>query len=403
MVAWRRSVWEKFSAAEMARRAVLARALMRERDMRALVVFGTSANNGAAMANAFWLSNHLDLHHCYLVLPLEEGHEPALYVGLRNHAPNAREVSDVPRIEWGGRDPAGTVAGRLRELGIERGAVGLVGVNATFGIGIPYLHYLRLRQALPRVGLADVTAEFQRLRVVKSGEEIARLRKAAALTDQAMLAIAEHARPGTSEIELVAAAESAYRSEGATPRITFLRSMAMDDPNGCVPAQLASRRRLRAGDVVITEVSASYCGYAGQVHRPVFLDAEPAGEWRRLFDAAKAAYLAMVEAMRPGAREADIIAAANPIRQAGYDIYDDLIHGYGADILPPLIDRDRFRSPPSGGGERFERDMAIVIQPNPITPDERMGLQLGALTVLTGASAQSLHRVPLEPLIATSR
>jgi Xaa-Pro aminopeptidase len=394
---------ERFSAAEMTRRMALARALMLERELGALVVFGTSANNGAAMANTFWLSNYLDLHQCYLVVPFEEGREPALYVGLRNHLPNAREVSDVPLVEWGGYDPAATIAARLRELGIERGRVGIVGVNAKFAIGMPYSHYLRLRQALSGVELPDVTAPFQRLRAVKSEEEIARLYKAAALTDKAMLAIAERARPGTSEIELVAAAEAAYRSEGAMPRITFLRSMAMDAPSGCVPAQMASRRRLRAGDVIITEVSASYGGYTGQIHRPIFVDAEPAGEWRRMFDVAKEAYLAVADAMRPGASEADIIRAADPIRQAGYGIYDDLVHGYGVDILAPVIDRDRFRQPSGNGGERLRRNMAIVIQPNPVAADERTGLQLGALTVVREAGANSLHRVPLEPMIATSR
>jgi Xaa-Pro aminopeptidase len=386
----------------MARRAALARALMGERDLRALIVFGTSANSGAAMANPFWLSNYLDLHHCYLVMPRDEKREPALYIGLRNHLPSAREVSDVAVVEWGGYDPAAMVAARLRDLGVTQGAVGLVGTGAKFATGMPYPHYIRLREALPRVELHDVTAQFQRLRAVKSEEEIALLRRAAALTDRAILAIAEHARPGTSEVELVAAAEAAYRSEGAMPRITFLRSMSMREPNGCVPAQTPSGRRVRAGDVLITEVSASYRGYAGQIHRPVFIDVQPAREWQRMFEVAMEAYLAMSEAMRPGASEADIVAAAEPIRRAGYGIYDDLVHGYGVDITPPLIDRDRFDGRGAARGAPFERNMAIVIQPNPISRDERMGLQLGALTVVTEGGAESLQRVPMEPLIAAS-
>ena len=389
---------QRFSSAEMARRVELARGLMRESGLDALVVFGTSATNGAGMANAFWLSDYLDLHHCYLVVPADEHRELALYIGLRNHVPGAREISDIPVVEWGGYDPAATVASRLHELGIRRGRVGLVGVNAKFSVGMPYGHFLSLRGALPSVQLADCTASFQRLRTVKSDEEIARLRKAAALTDDAILALAAAARPGVTEVELVASAEAAYRREGAVPRITFLRSMAMDDPTGCVPAQLPSRRRLSSGDVVITEVSASYFGYTGQIHRPVFVDCEPTTEWRRMFDVASTAYSEMAAAMRPGACEADIIRAAEPIPAAGYEIYDDLIHGYGVDIMAPLIDRHCFGRQLDDGGERFERNMAIVIQPNPITPDERMGLQVGALTVVTQTGAESLHRVLLEPL-----
>jgi hypothetical protein len=51
-------------------------------------------------------------------------------------------------------------------------------------------------------------------------------------------------------------------------------------------------------------------------------------------------------------------------------------------------------------GAVVEAGMAIVVQPNPITPDERMGLQLGALTVVRDGGAECLHGVPFEPLLA---
>jgi Xaa-Pro aminopeptidase len=389
-------VWDKFSPEEMHRRYDAARALMDEQAVDALVVFGNSGVNRHNHANVFWLTNHLDLHHCYLVLP-RDGHA-TLLVGLTNHVPNAREVSDVPEIEWGGYRPVEKVAERL---GAAR-RVGIVGINATFAMGMPYAHYLELRERAPE--LVDLTREFQRLRLVKSAEEIEWLRRAAALTDRAIRAVCEHAQPGLSEIELVAIAENAYRLLGGMPHITFLRSMPMDAPTGCVPAQNPSRRELRHGDVVITEFSASYWGYSGQIHRPIFVGAEPRPEWRRLFDVAKLAYERIAAALRPGATEADVLAAAAPIADAGYAIYDDLIHGYGVDIMPPLIDRSRLRASNTvlleENGAGVEADMAIVIQPNPITPDERMGLQLGALTVVRDGGAESLHDVPFEPLLA---
>jgi Xaa-Pro aminopeptidase len=386
----------------MERRFGLARNLMREHDLAALVVFGTSATNRASMANPFWLSNHLDLHHCYLVVPLDESVETALYTGLTNHVPNAREVSDVPIVEWGGYDPSERVATRLREIGARRGHVGLVGANAKFFMGMPYQHHERLRASLPQVELVDVTGPFQRLRLVKSKEEIEWLRKASALTDQAILAVAEAAVPGVSEIELVAAGEAAYRAQGGMPRIMFLRSMAMGEPNGCLPAQNPSTRRLQEGDAIITELSASYWGYTGQVQRVIFVGAEPALDWAHMFAVARESYEAIADVLRPGATEADVLRAAEPIRVAGYAIYDDLVHGYGVDIQPPIVDREQFAHPPSGPGQTFEAGMAIVIQPNPVTRDERMGLQLGGLTVVRDDGAEPLHSVPLEPLFGGS-
>src|SRR3982074_1642494 len=85
-------MWGRFSGAEMRRRRALTDALMDEHDLDALVLFGNSGVNRHNQANVFWLTNHLDLHPCYLVLPREG--KPLLLIGLANHVPSAREVSE---------------------------------------------------------------------------------------------------------------------------------------------------------------------------------------------------------------------------------------------------------------------------------------------------------------------
>ena len=398
-------MWDRFSPEEMARRWALARKLMDEEDLRALIVFGNSGVNRHNQANVFWLTNHLDLHHNYLVAPREESIEPSLYVGLRNHVPNARQVSEIPIIEWGGYTPALTAAERLKACGITRGRLGVVGVNAKFGMGIPYQHDQDLRRELPELDLIDVTADFTRLREVKSNEEITWLERAAAFTDRSIEALRYKIRVGLPEYALLGIIEGAYRVDGGMPHIAFLRSMPMDSPTGCVPSQNPSNRTIQKGDVIITEISASYWGYSGQIHRPFFIGADPTPEWEGLFEAALLAYHRVSQVIRPGACEADVIRAASVIGERGYQIYDDLIHGYGVDIHPPIIDRtccDYWpldESRPIPDGRRFELGMAIVVQPNPITPDERMGLQLGALTIVTGGGGQTLHEVPFEPIV----
>jgi Xaa-Pro dipeptidase len=398
-------MWARFSPGELQRRYALTRGLMERLDLEALVIFGNSGVNRHNNVNAFWLSEWLDQHHCYLVVPRDEDAASALYVGLTNHVPNAREVSAVPVIEWGGYEAGETVARRLGELGIDRGRVGLVGVGHVWTMGMPWQHYLGLREVLPSVELAEVTAEYAKLRVVKSEEEIERLREAAALTDLAIEALQRESRPGVSEEELVAVAEDAYRRRGGMVRITFLRSMPMDAPNGCLPSQNPGDRRIERGDVIITEFSASLWGYSGQIHRPVFVGAEPTAEWQRMFDVAKEAYDRIAAGMRAGSTEGDAIRNAAVIGAAGYAIYDDLIHGYGTDIHPPFVDRSCVeywqdgREPPPG--RMIEAGTAIVIQPNPVTPDERMGLQLGALTIVRDDGAECLHTIPFEPLLAS--
>jgi Xaa-Pro aminopeptidase len=125
-----------------------------------------------------------------------------------------------------------------------------------------------------------------------------------------------------------------------------------------------------------------------------------------MFDVALEAYERIVDVLRPGTTEAEVIRAGSVIGEAGYAIYDDLVHGYGVDIMPPIVDRSCVQwwpwdeARPAPEGRTFEQGMAVVVQPNPITPDERMGLQLGQLTVVRADGAESLHSLPFEPLVA---
>ncbi len=395
-------MWAKFSQGEMDRRWRLARDLMAEHDLEALIVFGNSGVNRHNEANVFWLSNWLDMHHCYLLAPRNPSYEPVLLVGLVNHVPSAREIAQVPVVVWGGYNPAETLAQHLRRYGITRGRVGLVGVNHTFRMGMPYQHYEGLKAAFPDLTFVDVTRAFAALRLIKSEEEIAWLRRAAAMTDAAVAALREEVRPGMPEYMLVAIAERAIHAEGGLPHICYVRTMPMDAPTGCVPSQNPGERPIAEGDVILTEISGSFWGYSGQVQYPLFVGRPPTPPWQQLFDAAREAYERVVAVLRPGATIGDVIDAASVIGKAGYTIVDDLLHGFGVDIMPPIVDRScvaywQDADRPLPQEPVFQRHMAVVVQPNPVTPDERMGLQLGGLVVITDQGAEPLQQVPGEP------
>lgn len=394
--------YPRFSEAEFERRNSLARDLMRREGLSALVIFGNSGINRHNQANVFWLTNYLDLHHNYLVFPLQG--KATLLTGLVNHVPNARAISVIEDTRWGTYEPAQEIAAKLQELGIGHGRVGLVGINATFGMGMPYQHFATLKQSLPEMEWIDVTRDFARLRVIKSGEEFQWLAKAAELTDNTVAAMEDETRIGMTEHDLIGIIEGSYRSKGGQPHIAFLRSMPMDAPTACVPAQNVTDRFIQKGDVIIMEISASYWGYSGQIHRPIAVGQDPTPEWQRLFDIGLQAYDRICEAICPDATEGSVIKAASIIGEAGYRIYDDLIHGYGVDIHPPLIDQSCCEywnsEKPIPAGRSFAEDMAIVVQPNPITPDERMGLQVGALTRVTKNGAVSLQKYPMKFVVA---
>jgi Xaa-Pro aminopeptidase len=289
-------------------------------------------------------------------------------------------------------------------MGVGKGRVGLVGINATFGMGMPYQHFATMRESLPEIEWVDITRDFARLRVIKSEEEFDCLKIAAEFTDDTVAALENETRAGMTEHDLIGIIEASYRRKGGQPHIAFLHSMPMDAPTACVPAQNVTDRVIQKGDVIIMEISASYWGYSGQIHRPIAVGRDPTPEWQKLFDTGLQAYGQICEAICPGATEGDIIKAASIIGESGYRIYDDLIHGYGVDIHPPLIDQSCCEywesSKPIPAGRSFAEDMAIVVQPNPITPDERMGLQVGALTRVTKNGAVSLQKYPMKFVLA---
>jgi Xaa-Pro aminopeptidase len=160
-----------------------------------------------------------------------------------------------------------------------------------------------------------------------------------------------------------------------------------------VPSQFQSTRRLQAGDILFCEISAAYWGYAAQVLRSFTIAAEPSPLFADLHRAADAAFDAIAAVVRPGAHAADLFEASAVIEEMGFTIYDDLVHGYGGGYLPPVLGAKSRPNLPVPD-LTLEEGMALVIQPNVITNDERAGVQTGHLVVVTADGHRSLHDVP---------
>lgn len=376
------SLYPRFSDAEFARRRERVCAFLEAEGLDALVVFGWSASGRAVQADVHYVSNFLGMRDNYVLYPRRGS--PVLFVQSYNHVPNAAVVSVIEDVRWGGNDSGGTVGEEIAKRGL--GAVGVVGL-------MPHTHYVSMQQR-SAAAIRDVTAGFRRLRVDKSDEEIEWLRRGAEYTDAAMEALERELRPGLREYELVDIVQHAYTRRGGLTQIAYIASTSMEAPDRCVPAQIQSSRVLRAGDVVTTEISASHMGYAGQALRTFVVAEEPTPMIRQLHDVAEATYRSVVAAIRPGATDEDVLDAAEIIADHGFTIRDGLVHGFGIGLLPPSIRTRQTRQ--DNGGWTFAANQAIVVQPNVITLDERVGVQVGDLCVVEPDGARSLHRFPLK-------
>jgi Xaa-Pro dipeptidase len=164
-----------------------------------------------------------------------------------------------------------------------------------------------------------------------------------------------------------------------------------------VPRQFPTNRRLAPDDVVLTELSAAYDGYYGQVLRTLTVAAEPTGDYRRMHELAVAVYGEVTARIRPGARSGLVLDAAEAINQAGYTICDDLLHFAVGGVYGPALRTHQAAAVPDPDFA-FEEGMVLVVQPNVVTPDLAMGVQVGEMLVVTADCVESLHQVPREIL-----
>jgi Xaa-Pro aminopeptidase len=359
------------------RRAVLGRELER-RGISYALMYGANRSGSAVM----WLTGWPVTREALLVMAPGQD-DDVLLVSFFNHVPQARRLS-ATRVEWAGTSAVATALDLIAGRGRLPSRIGLAGP-------LPFDQYRLLAGQVPDV--VDLNAACTRLRLVKSGEEMAALRRGAALSDAAITALAGALRPGETDYEVLAATEQAYTAQGGLHHIHYLGISAMDQPALAVPAQWPTGRVIRPGDVITCEISAATVpDYAGQVLRTFTVGAPPTALYSELHAVAAAAYDAIAAALMPGARAADLAAAASVIEQAGLTAIDDLVHGFGGGYLPPVVPAPG-RSLPAPDFT-LAAGMTVVVQPNIVTPDGRAGVQTGELLLVTENGPQRVHAYP---------
>lgn len=382
-----RDGFPSFSKQEIDRRHAVLRGILERENVDCAIVYGA----GRFHPDLLYLSNWPGGTEGYVLLPLAG--EPVLLVQLYNHVPMAERLSLIPDTRWGGPDAITTVAAHLTAQGLQRGRVGLIG-------GLPFSAYERLKAALPDAELVDLSRPYRERRLIRSEEELQFFRAGSAVTDRAMEALETQLRPGLREYELAAIVEGAFLEEGGYTGIHFMASTPMKEPTTFVPHQYQSDRVIQYGDAVITEITGSFWGYGGQIHR-TFCLGDPTSEWVRLHEVAVATYEAVEGVLKDGATVEQVMDAAEVVHRAGYTIFDDLLHGAG--LSPPVLRTwSTQHTAPSrtfGVADRhpgfiFRENMVVTIQPQPTTLDRRMGLQFGETVRITRDGVERLNHYP---------
>jgi Xaa-Pro aminopeptidase len=392
-----------FSPGEYERRRRVIRESMRERGLDCLVVYGAHhwAGTDSGQVNAVYLANYAAIPHGYVILPLDA--EPTLFLSFGGHLTNAREISAVEDVRVGGFDLVPAVAARLEELGLGSGRIGIVGPLPSWWTNtIPVEHHAYLTGRFPGARFETVSDWYEGFRLAKSDEEIERMRRAAALTDQAQEAVIRAARVGVRHSDLRRLVEEVVGQAGGRYPFSHVGSTSMANPDRVYPDFYPTHRTIAAGDVVMTEVAAGYGLYFGKLWATWFMG-EPTDEYRRLFELAVSVYDRVVDELRPGMTARDVDRWLDPFREAGCTNGLALVSGWSSYNHAPNVGRidEPVQVAPDGPDEAppvFEPGQTLTVNAYPILRGTHVGIWVGTTCVLTDHGLDRLHAYPVTTL-----
>jgi len=255
------------------------------------------------------------------------------------------------------------------------------------------VHELQLIQAhLPNAQLSDAGPLMDTLRLCKTADEIAAMRRAIAISEDALRTVAERVKPGMTEIQ-VASILSIAMLEGGGGALPF-EPIVLAGPRGALPHGIQDETVIKPTDILLLDYGTSYGGYISDITRTLFVGQPPAGRFAEVYQTVKAANAAGRAAAKPGVpcQEVDR-AARRVIEDAGYGPY--FIHRVGHGIGmeghegPYMVE---------GNTLPLEVGMTFTVEPGIYIPGE-VGVRIEDDMLVTEDGAESLTTFPRDVLV----
>lgn len=227
----------------------------------------------------------------------------------------------------------------------------------------------------------------ERIRGVKSPEELLLMQRAIDIADACFEYIVEKMKPGVTEREVAWMMEVFMREQGASA-LSF-PSIVASGVNGALPHARPSDKPLQAGEFVTLDFGCVWEGYNSDMTRTVFIG-EPTEEDAALYELVLTAQEAGVAAVRPGivAKEVDKVAR-DIITEAGYG--DRFGHGLGHGIGMEV--HEEFPRLSTRGEVTLVPGMVASVEPGVYIPG-RGGIRIEDLVVVTEDGCRVLTKSP---------
>ncbi|MCM3757022.1 Xaa-Pro peptidase family protein [Sporosarcina aquimarina] len=258
------------------------------------------------------------------------------------------------------------VAQQVEQMKVKR--LGFEKEDLTFGMYELYKSKVTA-ELIPTAGLVE------KIRIIKTPEELEVLKQAAKIADDAFTHICGFIKAGMTELEVSNELEFFMRKQGATS--SSFDTIVASGVRGALPHGVATDKKIETGELVTLDYGALYNGYISDITRTVAVG-EPSEKMREIYEITLAAQKLAVEGIKPGMTgiQADAIAR-DYIASKGYgDAFGHSTgHGIGLEVheAPGLSFRSETVLEPNMtvtaepgiylpgiGGVRIEDDLVIT-------------------------------------------
>lgn len=246
----------------------------------------------------------------------------------------------------------------------------------------------RLESAFDGALVSDA-AVIERLRIVKTAEEIEVLRAASNLAEGVLRDLLPTIQEGIPERELAAQIEFEFKKRGASG--SSFDTIALFGPKSSLPHGEPADKRLAKGDVVLLDFGCRRAGYCSDMTR-TYVYGESPGDWfDEIYAVTLDAQLQALDAIQPGKLGKEIDAVARTIiNDAGYGEYFG--HGLGHGVGVEIHEAPRLNA---HSETVLEPGMVVTVEPGIYLPGKG-GVRIEDLVVVTESGCDILTSMPKE-------
>ncbi|MGX9576616.1 M24 family metallopeptidase [Mesorhizobium sp. f-mel] len=350
-----------------------------------------------AQESMYWLTGYDTFGFCFFQCLVVKADGSMILLTRSADLRQARHTSIIDNIVlWTDRDganPAIDLRNLLNDLdllgariGVEYDTHGLTAYNGR-----------RLDEQLQTFGqIADASGIVSRLRLFKSPAEIAKVEKAANLADDALDAALPLIKQGGDEALILAAMQGAiFAGGGDYPANEFIIGSGVD---ALLCRYKAGRRKLSKNDQLTLEWAGVFHHYHAAMMRTV-LTGKVSKRHQELFDAARAALLAVEKVMTPGNTFGDVFDAHARTLEA-HNLTKHRLNacGYslGARFTPSWMDMPMFYQ---GNPEPIAPNMTLFAHMIIMDSETETAMTLGRTYLTTESQPKPLSRHDLDLIV----